>query len=53
MQASYETVLVLSTSLDEEASNALVTRFTDLINANGNVESVDAYQLCCRNQLYF
>jgi small subunit ribosomal protein S6 len=43
MQASYETVLVLSTSLDEEASNALVTRFTDLINANGNVESVDAW----------
>ena len=43
MQAIYETVLVLSTSLDEEASNALVTRFTDLINANGSVESVDAW----------
>ena len=43
MQASYETVLVLSTSLDEEASNALVSRFTDLINANGNVESVDSW----------
>ena len=41
MQASYETILVVSTALDEEATKALVTRFTDLIAANGAVESVD------------
>jgi small subunit ribosomal protein S6 len=43
MQASYETIMVLNTSLDEEASNALVARFTDLINANGKVESVEPW----------
>ena len=43
MQASYETIIVLNASLDEEASNALVARFTDLINANGKVESVEPW----------
>ena len=43
MQASYETILVVSTALDEEAAKALVTRFTDLIAANGAVESVDEW----------
>lgn len=43
MQAKYETILVLSTNLDEEASTALVSRFTDLINANGTVESVESW----------
>ena len=43
MQASYETILVVSTALDEEATKALVTRFTDLISANGSVESVDEW----------
>ncbi len=43
MQGSYETILVLNTKLDEEASNALVTRFTDMISASGTVESVDEW----------
>jgi len=43
MQASYETILVVSTALDDEATKALVTRFTDLISANGTVESVDEW----------
>ena len=43
LQASYETILVVSTALDEEATKALVTRFTDLIAANGAVESVDEW----------
>ena len=41
MQGSYETMLVLNTKLDEEASQALVAKFTDMINAAGNVESID------------
>ena len=43
MQASYETILVVSAALDDEAAKALVTRFTDLISANGTVESVDEW----------
>ncbi len=43
MQGSYETIMVLSTKLDEEAGNALVTKFTDMIAANGTVESIDVW----------
>ncbi len=43
MQGSYETILVLNTKLDEEASKALVTKFTDMIAAAGTVESVDEW----------
>jgi len=43
MQGSYETILVLNTKLDEEASKALVTKFTDMISAAGTVESVDEW----------
>lgn len=43
MQASYETLMVLSTTLDEEASKALVAKFTELISARGTVESVDEW----------
>ena len=43
MQASYETLMVLSTTLDEEAGKALVAKFTELISACGTVESVDEW----------
>ena len=44
MSASYETIMVLNTKLDEDASKALVEKFTGLITANGgNVESVDEW----------
>ena len=41
MQGSYETIMVLNTKLDEEASQALVAKFTDMINAAGHVDTVD------------
>ena len=43
MQGSYETILVLNTKLDEEASKALVSKFTDMIAASGTVESIDEW----------
>ncbi|MBQ4093510.1 MAG: 30S ribosomal protein S6 [Oscillospiraceae bacterium] len=43
MQASYETLMVLSTTLDEEAGKALVAKFTELISTRGTVESVDEW----------
>ena len=38
--AKYETVLVVSTALDEEATQALVAKFRALIEANGTVGEV-------------
>lgn len=43
MAVSYETIMVLNPSLDEEATKALIEKFTDLISANGTVESVDEW----------
>ncbi len=43
MSAKYETIMVLSTKLDEDATKALVEKFTNLIAANGTVESVDEW----------
>ena len=39
--SKYETMLVLSATLDEEATKGLIEKFTNLIAANGTVESVD------------
>ena len=39
--AKYETMLVTSVALDEEASAALVGKFKTLIEANGTIDSVD------------
>lgn len=41
--AKYETMMVLNTKLDEEATKALIEKFTNLIAANGTVESVDEW----------
>ena len=39
--AKYETMLVTSSVLDEEASAALIGKFKSLIEANGTIDSVD------------
>lgn len=43
LNASYETVFVLSSKLTEEATADMVKKFTDLIAANGTVDSVDEW----------
>ncbi len=40
---SYETVMILSMNLGEEGIAGLVTKFKDLIAANGTVEGVDEW----------
>lgn len=40
---AYETVFILSSKLDEEATKALVEKFKDLIAANGTVDGVDEW----------
>lgn len=39
--AKYETMMVTTANLDEEASAALVNKFKNLIEANGTIDSVD------------
>ena len=39
--AKYDTMLVTSSALDEEASAALIGKFKSLIEANGTIDSVD------------
>ena len=39
--AKYETMLVTTATLDEEASAALIGKFKSLIEANGTIDSVD------------
>ena len=41
--AKYETIMVLSTTADEEAIKALIEKFTALIAANGTITSVDEW----------
>ena len=41
--AKYETMLVTSAALDEEATTALVGKFKSLIEANGTIDSVDEW----------
>ena len=40
---SYETVFILSTTLDEEGTAANVQKFKSLIEANGTIENVDEW----------
>ena len=37
----YESVIIINPSVDEEAMKALVKKYTDIINNDGKVESVD------------
>lgn len=41
--AKYETMLVTTATLDEEASAALVGKFKTLIEAHGTIDSVDEW----------
>lgn len=41
--AKYETMLVTSAKLDEEATTALVGKFKSLIEANGTIDGVDEW----------
>ncbi|MEG0833042.1 MAG: 30S ribosomal protein S6 [Oscillospiraceae bacterium] len=43
MSAAYETIIVLNTKLDEEATKAMVEKFTSLIAANGTIDSVEEW----------
>jgi small subunit ribosomal protein S6 len=40
---NYETVFILNPSIDEEATKAMVEKFTGLIGANGEVQKVDEW----------
>ena len=40
---SYETLFVIDPDLTEEATHALVEKFTSLIAANGEIESTDEW----------
>ena len=37
----YESVIIINPSVDEEGMKALIKKFTDIINSEGKVESVD------------
>ena len=37
----YESVIIINPSVDEEAMKALVTKYTDIINNEGKVESAE------------
>ena len=41
--AKYETMLVVSTALDEEATQALIAKFKTLIEENGTIENVEEW----------
>ncbi|MCL1831092.1 MAG: 30S ribosomal protein S6, partial [Oscillospiraceae bacterium] len=41
--SAYETMLVISTKLEEEARAALLTRFCDMISDNGSVVAVEEW----------
>ena len=40
---SYETIFIIDATLDEEQTKATAEKFTSLIAANGEVESVDEW----------
>ena len=37
----YESVIIINPSVDEEGMKTLIQKFTDIINNEGKVESVD------------
>ena len=58
--AKYETMLITSAALDEEATAALVGKFKSLIEANGTIDSIDewgkrrlAYPINHKNEGYY
>ncbi|MGW8114574.1 30S ribosomal protein S6 [Caproicibacterium sp. NSD3] len=60
VKRAYETVFILSTKLDEDATNAMIQKFKDLIAANGTIDGVDewgkrrlAYPINKENEGYY
>lgn len=58
--AKYETMLITSAALDEEATAALVGKFKTLIENNGTIDSIDewgkrrlAYPINFKNEGYY
>ena len=41
--AKYETMLITTATLDDEATAALVGKFKSLIEANGTIDSIDEW----------
>lgn len=39
--SKYETIFVVSAELEEDVVNSLITKFKDMISANGTVEKVE------------
>lgn len=57
---SYETIFIIDAGLEEDKRTALTEKFTNLIAANGTVESVDewgkrrlAYEIDDKNEGYY
>ena len=40
---SYETIFIVDAGLDEQAIKAVIEKFTNLISANGTVDTVDEW----------
>lgn len=38
---NYESVIIINPSVDEQGMKALIAKFSDLINANGKLETVE------------
>ena len=56
----YESVIIINPSVDEEGIKALIKKFTDIINNDGKVESVDeigkkrlAYEIMKNREGYY
>ena len=56
----YESVIIINPSVDEEGIKALIAKFTDIINNEGKVESVDelgkkrlAYEINKNNEGFY
>ena len=43
MQNNYETIMIINSNLDEAATKATVEKFSNLISANGTVESTEEW----------
>jgi len=56
----YESVIIINSNLEDEKIKAVIKRFSDLINKNGKVESVDeigkkklAYEINKQDEGYY
>ena len=56
----YESVIIINPSVDEEQVKALTTKFTEMINKDGNVEKADnlgkkklAYEIAKNKEGYY